>query len=214
MIIGNCFFTVRNARRPCDHESMLGYRVSCIDLSDREKFPPVVSRTAIDSCRIPESDVVSWVAKKYRCSRLVSSSGLFGFHSSIDVEIAEGVTLGFGFFKPDRTPDDQDQRHINIQFLIKESESKSDALRALKAFLRHLESAPQNTVEVVFFKYGPIDAGLVGRPVVTAGKDRLEKAYKRLLRPHKIPDTDYYQIEFTPKFPKCAETVIKQGAEL
>lgn len=213
MIIGNHLFTFRKAQRPCDFGGVLGFVISCLDLSDPEKFPPIVTRTPIDSCRLPENSVVGWVATKYCCSRLFSSRGLLGFHSSIEVEIAEGVTLGFAFFKLDKTPD-HDQRHINIQFLIKESHSKSDALRALKAFLRHLESAPQNPVEVVFFKYGAIDSGLIGRPVITTSRDRLEKAYQRMLHPKPIPATDYYQIEFTPKFPIRAEVVIKHGAEL
>lgn len=214
MIFGNHFFNFRTARRPCDNETNLGFPVSCLDLSDPAKFPPVVTRTAIDARRMPENSIVGWIAQKYRCSRLASSRGLLGHHSSIEVEIASGVTLGFAFFKPDKTPDDQSQRHVNIQFLIKESDSKNDALRALKGFLRHLESAPQNPVEVVFFRYGKIDSDLIGREVVTTPRRELEKPYQRLLRPKLIPATDYYQIEFRPKSPKSAERVIQEEAKL
>ncbi len=121
--------------------------------------------------------------------------------SYYELILAQGVTLGFSF----RSAKDLqlNRRFVNIQYVIRDRGSKANGLKELVKFIRCLEDAPNNEVEMLIYRLGEIEGEIIGRPnLVTTDSYRLERIYKRLLGSKEINGTKYYTIAYSPKYPK------------
>ena len=143
----------------------------------------------------------AYLSSIYKTTFVGGMKSLKSHFSCYELILAQGVTLGFSF----KTAKDLqlNRRFLNIQFVIRDSGSKANGLKELMKFIRCLEDAPQNDVEMLIYRLGEIEGEMIGRPnLVTTDSYRLERIYKRLLGSKEINGTKYYTIAYNPKFPK------------
>ena len=163
------------------------------------KFPIV--RENVDPNNKQNEPIVSYLSSIYKTTFIGGMKSLQSHFSCYELILVQGVTLGFSF----RTAKDLqlNRRFVNIQYVIRDRGSKANGLKELVKFIRCLEDAPNNEVEMLIYKLGSIDGEMIGRPnVVTTDSYRLERIYKRLLGSKEINGTKYYTIDYNPKFPK------------
>ena len=163
------------------------------------KFPIV--RENVDPNNKQNEPIVSYLSSIYKTTLIGGMKSLQSHFSCYELILVQGVTLGFSF----RTAKDLqlNRRFVNIQYVIRDRGSKANGLKELVKFIRCLEDAPNNEVEMLIYKLGSIDGEMIGRPnVVTTDSYRLERIYKRLLGSKQINGTKYYTIAYNPKFPK------------
>ena len=145
--------------------------------------------------------IVAYLSSIYKTTFVGGMKSLQSHFSCYELILVQGVTLGFSF----RTAKDLqlNRRFVNIQYVIRDSGSKANGLKELMKFIRCLEDAPQNDVEMLIYKLGEIDGAMIARPaLVTTDRYRLERIYKRLLGSKQINGTEYYTIAYNPKYPK------------
>ena len=163
------------------------------------KFPIV--RENVDPNNKQNEPIVAYLSNIYRTTFVGGMKSLQSHFSCYELILAQGVTLGFSF----RTAKDLqlNRRFINIQFVIRDRGSKANGLNELVKFIRFVEAAPDNDVEMLIYKLGEIDGAMIARPaLVTTDRYRLERIYKRLLGSKQINGTEYYTIAYNPKYPK------------
>jgi hypothetical protein len=163
------------------------------------KFPIV--RESVDPNNKQNEPIVAYLSTRYKTTFVGGMKSLQSHFSCYELILAQGVTLGFSF----RTAKDLqlNRRFVNIQFVIRDRGSKANGLKELVKFIRCLEDAPNNEVEMLIYRLGGIDGEMIGRPnLVTTDSYRLERIYKRLLRSKQINGTEYYTIAYNPKYPK------------
>ena len=163
------------------------------------KFPIV--RENIDPNNKQNEPIVAYLSTRYKTTFIGGMKSLQSHCSCYELILVQGVTLGFSF----RTAKDLqlNRRFVNIQYVIRDRGSKANGLKELVKFIRCLEDAPNNEVEMLIYKLGSIDGEMIGRPnVVTTDSYRLERIYKRLLGSKEINGTKYYTIAYSPKYPK------------
>lgn len=165
-----------------------------------ERKMPLV-REKVDPNNKQNEPIVAYLSTRYKTTFVGGMKSLQTHFSCYELILVEGVTLGFSF----RTAKDLklNRRFINIQFVIRDRGSKANGLNELVKFIRFVEAAPDNDVEMLIYRLGKIDGEMIGRPnVVTSDSHRLERIYRRLLRSKQINGTEYYTIAYNPKFPK------------
>ena len=163
------------------------------------KFP--IIRESVDPNNKQNEPIVSYLSSRYKTTFVGGMKSLQSHFSCYELILAQGVTLGFSF----RTAKDLqlNRRFVNIQFVIRDRSSKANGLKELVKFIRFVEAAPDNDVEMLIYKLGEIDGAMIARPaLVTTDRYRLERIYKRLLRSKQIDGTEYYTIAYNPKYPK------------
>ncbi len=163
------------------------------------KFPIV--RENVDPNNKQNEPIVAYLSSKYKTTFVGGMKSLQSHFYCYELVLAPNVTLGFSF----KSAKDLklNRRFINIQFVIRDRGSKANGLKELMKFVRCLEDAPQNDVEMLIYKLGEIDGAMIARPaLVTTDRYRLERIYKRLLRSKQINGTEYYTIAYNPKYPK------------
>jgi hypothetical protein len=163
------------------------------------KFPIV--RENVDPNNKQNEPIVAYLSSRYKMTFVGGMKSLQSHFYCYELILAQGVTLGFSF----RTAKDLqlNRRFVNIQFVIRDRGSKANGLNELVKFIRCLEDAPDNDVEMLIYKIGSIDGEMIGRPnVVTSDQCRLKRIYKRLLHSKQINGTEYYTIAYNPKYPK------------
>ena len=163
------------------------------------KFPIV--RENVDPNNKQNEPIVAYLSKRYKTTFIGGMKSLQSHFSCYELILAQGVTLGFSF----KTAKDLklNRRFVNIQYVIRDRGSKANGLKELVKFIRCLEDAPNNEVEMLIFRLGEIEGEMIGRPnVVTTDSYRLERIYKRLLGSKEINGTKYYTIAYNPKYPK------------
>jgi len=163
------------------------------------KFPIV--RENVDPNNKQNEPIVAYLSTRYKTTFVGGMKSLQTHFCCYELILAQGVTLGFSF----KSAKDLklNRRFINIQFVIRDRGSKANGLKELMKFIRCLEDAPQNDVEMLIYKLGEIDGAMIARPaLVTTDRYRLERIYKRLLRSKQIDGTEYYTIAYNPKYPK------------
>jgi hypothetical protein len=163
------------------------------------KFPIV--RENVDPNNKQNEPIVAYLSSRYKTTFVGGMKSLQSHFSCYELILAQGVTLGFSF----RTAKDLqlNRRFVNIQFVIRDRGSKANGLKELVKFIRFVEAAPDNDVEMLIYKLGEIDGAMIARPaLVTTDRYRLERIYKRLLRSKQINGTEYYTIAYNPKYPK------------
>ena len=163
------------------------------------KFPIV--RENVDPNNKQNEPIVSYLSSIYKTTFIGGMKSLQSHFSCYELILVQGVTLGFSF----RTAKDLqlNRRFVNIQYVIRDRGSKANGLKELVKFIRCLEDAPNNEVEMLIYKLGSIDGEMIGRPnLVTTDSYRLERIYKRLLGSKQINGTKYYTIAYNPKYPK------------
>ena len=164
-----------------------------------KKFPIV--RENVDPNNKQNEPIVAYLSSRYKTTFVGGMKSLQSHFSCYELILVQGVTLGFSF----RTAKDLqlNRRFVNIQYVIRDRGSKANGLKELVKFIRCLEDAPNNEVEMLIYKLGSIDGEMIGRPnVVTTDSYRLERIYKRLLGSKQINGTKYYTISYNPKYPK------------
>jgi hypothetical protein len=145
--------------------------------------------------------VVAYLSNIYKTTFIGGMKSLQSHFSCYELILAQGVTLGFSF----KTAKDLqlNRRFVNIQYVIRDSGSKANGLKELVKFIRCLEDAPNNEVEMLIYRLGEIDGEMIDKPnLVTTDSYRLERIYKRLLGSKEINGTKYYTIAYNPKYPK------------
>jgi len=145
--------------------------------------------------------IVSYISTCYKTVLISGMKSLQTFFSCYEVTLSKDIKLGFSFYTAKNL--NLKKRFLNIQYLIKEKNGSGNAITELVKFVRFLENCPDNEIEIVLFKLNDIDAEMLERPtLVTADSDRLNKVYKRILKSKPILNSEYYSIEYNPKFPK------------
>jgi hypothetical protein len=145
--------------------------------------------------------VVAYLSNIYKTTFVGGMKSLQSHFSYYELILAQGVTLGFSF----RSAKDLklNRRFINFQYVIRDSGSKANGLKELVKFIRCLEDAPNNEVEMLIYRLGEIDGEMIDKPnLVTTDSYRLERIYKRILGSKEINGTKYYTIAYNPKYPK------------
>jgi hypothetical protein len=163
------------------------------------KFPLV--REKVDPNNKQNEPIVAYLSTRYKTTFVGGMKSLQSHFYCYELILAQGVTLGFSF----RTAKDLqlNRRFVNIQFVIRDRGSKANGLKELVKFIRFVEAAPDNDVEMLIYKLGEIDGAMIARPaLVTTDRYRLERIYKRLLGSKQINGTEYYTIAYNPKYPK------------
>ena len=163
------------------------------------KFPIV--RENVDPNNKQNEPIVAYLSSRYKTTFVGGMKSLQSHFSCYELILAQGVTLGFSF----KTAKDLklNRRFVNIQYVIRDRGSKANGLKELVKFIRCLEDAPNNEVEMLIYRLGEIEGEMIGRPnLVTTDSYRLERIYKRLLGSKQINGTKYYTIAYNPKYPK------------
>lgn len=147
-----------------------------------------------------ESDglVLESIAAKYP---LTYSSGLFGFSEFFycyTADLGGGVVLKFSFKNP--FTQENDYKFMNLQVLYNPRKSKTDALKKLKEFIKTVESAKDNHVVMIYFKFGSINPKIAEIETKTVPKERLLPIYQRILGAKPITKTDYYLVKYVPQY--------------
>lgn len=145
--------------------------------------------------------ILAYLSSIYKTTFIGGMKSLQSHFCCYELILTKSVTLGFSF----KTAKDLklDRRFVNIQYVIRDRGSKANGLKELVKFIRCLEDAPNNEVEMLIYKLGSIDGEMIGRPnLVTTDSYRLERIYKRILGSKEINGTKYYTIAYNPKFPK------------
>jgi hypothetical protein len=147
-----------------------------------------------------ESDglVLESIAAKYP---LTYSSGLFGFSEFFycyTADLGGGVVLKFSFKNP--FTQENDYKFMNLQVLYNPRKSKTDALKKLKEFIKTVESAKDNHVVMIYFKFGSINPKIAEIETETIPKERLLPIYARILGAKPIAKTDYYSVKYEPQY--------------
>jgi len=165
-----------------------------------ERKFPIVRENVSPTDKGIES-VVAYLSSRYKTTLVGGMKSLQSHFSCYELILVQGVTLGFSF----RTAKDLqlNRRFVNIQYVIRDRGSKANGLKELVKFIRCLEDAPNNEVEMLIYRLGGIEGEMIGRPnLVTTDSYRLERIYKRLLGSKQINGTEYYTIAYNPKYPK------------
>ena len=145
--------------------------------------------------------IVSYISTCYKTVLISGMKSLQTFFSCYEVTLSKDIVLGFSFYTAKKL--NLKKRFQNIQYLIKEKNGSGNAITELVKFVRFLENCPDNEIEMILFKLNDIDGEMLERPtLVTADSDRLNKVYKRMLKSKPIQNSEYYSIEYNPKFPK------------
>jgi len=168
------------------------------------KFPIV--RENVDPNNKQNEPIVAYLSSKYKTTFVGGMKSLQSHFYCYELVLAPNVTLGFSF----KSAKDLklNRRFINIQFVIRDRGSKANGLNELVKFIRFVEAAPDNDVEMLIYRLGEIDGEMIDKPnLVTTDSYRLERIYKRLLRSKKINGTEYYTIAYNPKYPKSNLTI-------
>ena len=163
------------------------------------KFPIV--RESVDPNNKQNEPIVAYLSSRYKTTFVGGMKSLQSHFYCFELVLAPNVTLGFSF----KSAKDLklNRRFINIQFVIRDRGSKANGLKELVKFIRFVEAAPDNDVEMLIYKLGEIDGSMIDRPaLVTTDRYRLERIYRRLLRSKQINGTEYYTIAYNPKYPK------------
>ena len=145
--------------------------------------------------------IVSYISACYKTVLISGMKSLQTFFSCYEVTLSKDIVLGFSFYTAKKL--NLKKRFQNIQYLIKEKNGSGNAITELVKFVRFLENCPDNEIEMILFKLNDIDGEMLERPtLVTADSNRLNKVYKRMLKSKPILNSEYYSIEYNPKFPK------------
>ena len=145
--------------------------------------------------------IVSYISTCYKTVLISGMKSLQTFFSCYEVTLSKDIKLGFSFYTAKNL--NLKKRFLNVQYLIKEENGSGNAITELVKFVRFLENCPDNEIEMILFKLNDINGEMLERPtLVTADSDRLNKVYKRVLKSKPIQNSEYYSIEYNPKFPK------------
>lgn len=162
---------------------------------------PIRSRFPLQSDE--RAGVFGYFADKYPMAFTSALDVTLDFFYCWEVVLDQGVTIGFTFKNPHTGKIDRPQRFMNIQYVLRDKDSRADALKALKGFLGLLEEMPENPVQLVYYRYGDIRWDLIGvEQFETEAARRLDPIYKRLFNRKRIVGTDYFSFDFQPCFPR------------
>lgn len=162
---------------------------------------PILNRSALRPDE--RAGVFGYLVEKYPVSFTSALDVTLDFFYCWEVNLDDGVRVGFTFKDPHTGKIDRHQRFLYIQYVLRDKDSKVDALKALKGFLELLEEMAENPVQLVYYRYGDIRWDLIG--VVefeTETARRLDPIYKRLFKRKRIVGTDYFSFDFQPCFPR------------
>lgn len=169
----------------------------------RESLSAQVFKNAkIETRKVEEAEakglVLEHIAAKFP---LTFSSGMFGidqYFYCYNADLGGGVVLKFSFKNPFNQ--ENDYKYINLQVLYNPRKSKADAFKKLKEFIKTVESAKDNHVLMIYFKFGPINSQIAEIQTETVPKERLLPIYARILGAKPIDKTEYYMVNYEPKF--------------
>lgn len=155
-----------------------------------------------------ESGIVARIAEKWSTTRITTFTAITSSQSAFEVQLSEGVILAFNFKDPITRTIDRNRRQLAIQLLIKRPHSGDNALNLAHTFIRFVE-ANAGSVQRVFFKFGAIDAKLLGRnPIETVSKQRLLPIYQRRFGCEPIGKTEYFAVRFEPQDNRPEENAV------
>ena len=169
----------------------------------RESLSAQVFKNAkIETRKVEESEakglVLEHIAAKFA---LTFSSAMFGINQyfySYNADLGGGVVLKFSFKNPFNQ--ENDYKYMNLQVLYNPRKSKSDAFKKLKEFIKTVESAKDNHVLMIYFKFGEINAKIAEIETETVPKERLLPIYARILGAKPLAKTDYYYVKYVPLY--------------
>jgi hypothetical protein len=167
---------------------------------------PVFSRSQVDVQQI--DGALGQLAEIYPITSISALDSSLDFFHCWEVTLDEGVKLGLMFKDPVSQEIGCRQRFLNLQFIVRQTGSKANGIAALRRFLRVLESLPDNPVQLVYYRYGDIRADLIGeRDLETVAALRLDRVYERLFRRKPIGGTEYYALDYQPRFPRADSAI-------
>ena len=169
----------------------------------RESLSAQVFKNAkIETRKVEEAEakglVLEHIASKFA---LTFSSAMFGINQyfySYNADLGGGVVLKFSFKNPFNQ--ENDYKFMNLQVLYNPRKSKADAIKKLKEFIKTVESAKDNHVLMIYFKFGEINAKIAEIETETVPKERLLPIYARILGAKPLAKTDYYYVKYVPQY--------------
>ena len=169
----------------------------------RESLSAQVFKNAkIETRKVEEAEakglVLEHIAAKFA---LTFSSAMFGINQyfySYNADLGGGVVLKFSFKNPFNQ--ENDYKFMNLQVLYNPRKSKGDAFKKLKEFIKTVESAKDNHILMIYFRFGDINSKIAEIETETVPKERLLPIYERILGAELIKGTDYYSVKFVPQY--------------
>lgn len=169
----------------------------------RESLSAQVFKNAkIETRKVEEAEakglVLEHIAAKFP---LTFSSAMFGINQYFycyTADLGSGIVLKFSFKNPFNQ--ENDYKYINLQVLYNPKKSKGDAFKKLKEFIKTIESAKDNHVLMIYFRFGDINSKIAEIETETVPKERLLPIYARILGAKPIAESDYYTVNYDPKF--------------
>ena len=169
----------------------------------RESLSAQVFKNAkVETRKVEEAEakglVLEHIAAKFA---LTFSSAMFGINQyfySYNADLGGGVVLKFSFKNPFNQ--ENDYKFMNLQVLYNPRKSKADAFKKLKEFIKTVESAKDNHILMIYFRFGDINSKIAEIETETVPKERLLPIYERILGAELIKGTDYYSVKFVPQY--------------
>jgi hypothetical protein len=169
----------------------------------RESLSAQVFKNAkVETRKVDEAEakglVLEHIASKFA---LTFSSAMFGigqYFYCYNADLGGGVVLKFSFKNPFNQ--ENDYKYINLQVLYNPRKSKADAIKKLKEFIKTVESAKDNHILMIYFRFGDINSKIAEIETETVPKERLLPIYARILGAKPIAKTDYYSVKYVPQY--------------
>ena len=169
----------------------------------RESLSAQVFKNAkIETRKVEEAEakglVLEHIAAKFP---LTFSSGMFSsiqYFYCYNADLGGGVVLKFSFKNPFNQ--ENDYNFMNLQVLYNPRKSKADAIKKLKEFIKTVESAKDNHVLMIYFRFGDINSKIAEIETETVPKERLLPIYERILGVKPLAKTDYYNVKYVPQY--------------
>ena len=209
--------SIRRLMEGCIEPELMGHLMERYCRPNYPSFKRGVIHQAGKNLDEIKSPTKRWLAKKYDWNTILVSLDPFEDGSiATEWRIASGVSLFAEGVDPNdqSMPDDPSTWELIWLFRRQGEWAGAGAIRALKAFVNHLEAEPQSRVQAVFLRpESPNDNRRMEYlkstnyiPDPDAGTANLKKAYAKILGAYESgrPDNDggyYWSVPFSPAQP-------------